>query len=502
MEISAQPRVLMACPTYDGEKYALKRWAAAYHAQTYTNKGALQVDNSNAPAYGGNLNYTHAIRAERIPAIWQQTRWPAFWDTIEESWRVIVCHAHAHGYDFIFSVEADVIVPPDAMEKMVAAAREHGKDGKPAVVTQRYHPRGQGSDGSAAPTFWWDTLGCSLFPVKPLYENIYLVTAMYEIDVFVVCEQAGHPRYRAGRHGPDLFMPEHLKDPDDAYGEGVGSTPANVRYTQRVDSGNRAIMGLAPNSMPPIVPEAETPPAEEPPAALPLKGEPAELTVESAPVEVIRPGYTGADAMAVADIQGDPELAKRVMGEDRLRLNLGSDWSQVSGFLSVDFNPAVSPDVVADVRHLPMFATDSVDEVYASHVLEHLTWPDGLVALQEWLRVLKPGGMLTVATPDVEGVYLGYKRGVTWGDHNLPMNETYVQATIFGANLLADDIPEMVKLYGGPGHEHKSFYMRDMLLNRVIAAGYVFAHEVNRCFLRGAVQGETMVQARKPKQGE
>jgi len=496
-----QPRVLMACPTYEGEKYALKRWAEAYHAQTYANKGALQVDNSNAPAYGGNLNYLHAIRAEGIPAIWQQTRWPAFWDTLEESWRIIVSYANAHGYDFIFSVEADVIVPPDAMEKMVAAAREHGKDGKPAVVTQRYHPRGQGGEGGDdAPTFWWDTLGCSLFPVKTLYESLYLVTAMYEIDVFVVCEKAGHPRYRAGRHGPDLFMPDHLKDPEDAYGENVGSTPANVRYTQRVDSGNRSLMGLTPNSLETPMsqggPEAKTLPAP------PLKGEPAELTVERKPVDIIVPGYTGTDAMPVVDIQGDPDLAKRVMSEDRLRLNLGSDWSQVSGFLSVDFNEAVSPDVVADVRSLPMFATDTVDEVYASHVLEHLTWPDGLAALREWLRVLKPGGMLTVAVPDVEGVYLGYKRGVTWGDHNLPMNETYVQATVFGANLLADEIPEMVKLYGGPGHEHKSFYMRDMLLNRVIAAGYVYAHEVNRCFLRGAAQGETMVQARKPKQGE
>ena len=56
----------------------------------------------------------------------------------------------------------------------------------------------------------------------------------------------------------------------------------------------------------------------------------------------------------------------------------------------------------------------------------------------------------------------------------------------------------MRDLYGGPGHKHQSFYMADMLLNRVLEAGFVLGHEVGGCFLRPSSIGETMVQAFKP----
>lgn len=472
MSASSNPRVLMACPTYDGMQYALKEWAAAYHAQTYPEKGALQVDNSNGPQHGGNLHYTHLIRGQGIDAIWQQTRFPGLWDTLELSWTLIIEYAHARGYDFIFSCEADVIPPPDAMHKLVRAAYEHGGE-KVAVVTQRYHPRGQ-----EGPSFWWDTLGCSLFPVQPLYDALHRITSIFEIDVFVTLRDAGHPRYRPGVDGPDLFIPDHLKDPDDAYGEHCGATPANVRFTQRVETANRALMGDEQ--------------AEEPQVKPLLTGKPAVLEVEKAP----------ADAVPFADVLGNEAAANKVIGEERIRLNIGSDWSQISGFLSVDFNPDVSPDVVADAKDLHMFEDDTVDEIYASHVLEHFTWDDGLLALKEWLRVLKPGGMLTVATPDITGIYQLYKHGHAWGEYKQPMDATYVQAVAFGANLLADKIPEMKKLYGGPGHQHKSIYIHDMLLNRVIEAGFVHAHETTGCFLRGSAVGEVMVQARKPREGE
>ena len=222
----SQPKVLVACPTWSGEGYALKKWAAAFHAQTYENKGALQVDNSDGPVQGGNLHYTHCIRGYDIPAIWQHTRFPYIWDTFEIAWsEYILPYAHEHGYEFIFSVEADVILPPDGIEKIVACALEVEK----RYVTQRYHPRSQ-----EGPNFWWDTLGCSLFPVEPLYENRYFTTSAYEVSIFVTLLREGWKRYRAGTHGPDLFVPEHLKDPKDACPFDHAATPADKSYLNRV----------------------------------------------------------------------------------------------------------------------------------------------------------------------------------------------------------------------------------------------------------------------------
>jgi predicted SAM-dependent methyltransferase len=472
----------MACPTYSGMEYALKAWADAYHAQTYENKGALQVDNSDGPMHGGNLHYTHLIRGRDIPAIWQQTRFPAFWDTLEQSWQIIVEYAHAHDYDFIFSVEADVIVPPDGMQKMVDCALANG-NGKPAVVTQRYHPRSQ-----AGGNYWWDTLGCSLFPVDTLYERVDLIKSIYEIQVFIDLERAGYVRYRPGAEGPDLFIPDHLKDPEDQYPSNVGATPAAARYVNRVDHANRKL----------LVPE------EEKPTVPPLTCSPVSLDVESAEPKLWPVSEKAATCAPIplCDVKTQEEAQRMVLEDDRIRLNVGSDLSQIGGFLSVDFNPKVKPDIVADAKDLSMFPDSVVDEIYASHVLEHFTWQDGLLALKEWLRVLKPGGMLTVATPDITEMRKLYKHGATWGEYNMPIDEIYVQAVAFGANLLADVLPEMKDMYGGPGHRHQSIYFEDMLLNRVLEAGFVYAHEVQKCFVRGSAIGEIMVQARKPKQGE
>ena len=595
--MTLDPKVLMACPTWSGCLYSLKPWADAYHAQTYANKGALQVDNSDGPQSGGNLHYVHLIRGHDIPAVWQHTRWPALWDTLELSWHIMVEHAHAEGYDFIFSVEADVIVPPDAMQKMVDCAREHAapladdemlagtytlsngqevtvfpgdtvhdkgrtihvlKERKPAVVTQRYHPRGQ-----PGPNFYWDTLGCSLFPVEPLWQDRNLVKAIFEIDCFIECQRHGHPRYRPGHDGPDLFEVEHLKDPDDSHKAVYGAQPAPTAYMKRVMAAN----GLKMEG------EKAVPIEAEPEGGL-IRGEAAAVDVHQAQLHEV-PGVDISDALikrqyhladtfppnphgqtpqdvsvdeftqliskmspgdgtqdipigtahleaeppppganvdrpyagrresgAIQDVLSDEEMVAKVLAEDRIRLNIGSDRQQISGFLSVDFNPDVDPDVLAEATDLSMFEDDSVDEVYASHVLEHLSWNDGLKALKEWKRVLKPGAVLTVAAPDVIQVYLMYKHGATWGDYNQQVNAIYVQATAFGANLLADEIPEMKDQYGGPGHRHNSIYILDMLLNRVIEAGFVYCHEVTECFLRKVGMGETMVQARKLQEGE
>ena len=510
----------MACPTYSGMEYSLKDWARAYFAQDYENKDAFMVDNSDGPMHGGNLHYLHLIRGQNIPAVWQQTRFPSLWDTLELSWLIMVEHAHEVGADFIFSVEADVIVPAYAMQMMVDCAFAHATtdtvDGqevvRPAVVTQRYHPRGQ-----AGPNFWWATLGCSLFPVAPLYKARLNVCAIYEVEVFEICKKAGYPHYRPGSDGKDLFVPDHLRDPEDPYVHVFGGTPAATKYLKRVLAANEVgeeksplIKGssasLAKKNLTdgkPVnldaIPFAEKPtisigkahldPEPPPPgtnADRPYKGrrEADDISLEKAfPFDRVMP---------------DPEMIGKVLLQDRIRLNIGSDVGQIAGFVSVDFNPDVKPDICTDAKDLSMFDEKTVDEIYASHVLEHLKFDDGLIALKEWLRVLKPGGVLTIAVPDLVQTYYLMKHGAAWGEYHMPIDETYVQACVFGANLLAEKLPEMRDLYGGPGHKHQSVYIHDMLLNRVIEAGFVMAHEVGRCFLRASAIGETMVQAQKP----
>jgi SAM-dependent methyltransferase len=63
---------------------------------------------------------------------------------------------------------------------------------------------------------------------------------------------------------------------------------------------------------------------------------------------------------------------------------------------------ALAVDVVYDGKHLP-FEDGSVGFVLSSHVLEHV-W-DPIAAVQEWLRVVRPGGYVVMIVPHKERTF-------------------------------------------------------------------------------------------------
>jgi hypothetical protein len=53
----------------------------------------------------------------------------------------------------------------------------------------------------------------------------------------------------------------------------------------------------------------------------------------------------------------------------------------------------------------------SVEEIRASHILEHFPAADTLPILREWVRALKPGGWLKIAVPDFKWIAEAYLKG-------------------------------------------------------------------------------------------
>lgn len=72
--------------------------------------------------------------------------------------------------------------------------------------------------------------------------------------------------------------------------------------------------------------------------------------------------------------------------------------------LRLDIDPKVDPDIVASMTDMAPVPDGSVDAVWSSHNLEHLDPHEVPVALQEFLRVLKPGGTLLLTVPDLQAV--------------------------------------------------------------------------------------------------
>ena len=76
------------------------------------------------------------------------------------------------------------------------------------------------------------------------------------------------------------------------------------------------------------------------------------------------------------------------------------DWREIR----LDINPDVQPDILASQTDMSVVETDSMDALWSSHNIEHLYNHDVPVALDEFLRVLKPGGLLFLTLPDLQQI--------------------------------------------------------------------------------------------------
>lgn len=85
-----------------------------------------------------------------------------------------------------------------------------------------------------------------------------------------------------------------------------------------------------------------------------------------------------------------------------IKLNLGAGGVDYQDYLSVDLNDKRA-HIHMDITKLD-FDDNSVTEILASHVFEHLNPYKAFEILQDWLRVLKPGGKLIMEMPDIEKV--------------------------------------------------------------------------------------------------
>jgi predicted SAM-dependent methyltransferase len=54
------------------------------------------------------------------------------------------------------------------------------------------------------------------------------------------------------------------------------------------------------------------------------------------------------------------------------------------------------------------FPDNSVDFIYNEHFLEHLTVEEGLSAIKDFFRVLKPNGVMRIAMPDLKNTVNAY----------------------------------------------------------------------------------------------
>ncbi|HCK11762.1 MAG TPA: hypothetical protein DHW45_17945, partial [Candidatus Latescibacteria bacterium] len=125
-----------------------------------------------------------------------------------------------------------------------------------------------------------------------------------------------------------------------------------------------------------------------------------------------------------------------------VRMNLGCGSDSKIGYINIDAY-VNNADLKIDICDLPV-PNDSVDEIFSSHMLEHMSKFEVPKALREWYRVLKPSGKLQLNLPDLEWAaqqWLDLPEDARWG---WPLD------TIFG-------------LQTHPGEFHKTGFTADRI---------------------------------------
>lgn len=74
--------------------------------------------------------------------------------------------------------------------------------------------------------------------------------------------------------------------------------------------------------------------------------------------------------------------------------------------------PLVEADIVDNGEELGTIADESLDFVIAAHMIEHTQNPLG--ALENWLRVVKPGGIIFLAVPHRDHTFDADRHLTTW----------------------------------------------------------------------------------------
>lgn len=128
-----------------------------------------------------------------------------------------------------------------------------------------------------------------------------------------------------------------------------------------------------------------------------------------------------------------------------MKLNLGGGNHEIEGYINVDIKNGLSV--------YPLYYDDnSVDEIRASHILEHFSMKLVPHVLKDWVRVLKPNGIIKIAVPDIVWIANELMKG---NPRELPLAEF-----IMGGQIDKYDF-------------HKSVFNYETLKTKMIEAGLV-----------------------------
>lgn len=87
-----------------------------------------------------------------------------------------------------------------------------------------------------------------------------------------------------------------------------------------------------------------------------------------------------------------------------MKLNICCGFDKKEGYINIDADRRVQPDIVRDIERGLPFSDNTIEEIFSKHTLEHIS-PDQIHnVMYEFWRVLKPDKLLKVIVPIGKGL--------------------------------------------------------------------------------------------------
>lgn len=183
--------------------------------------------------------------------------------------------------------------------------------------------------------------------------------------------------------------------------------------------------------------------------------------------EQVRTAVPGSTELYEASIRrwksrDTPKRVRSLLSSGRpIDLDIGAGDVSRPGWVTLDISDGC--DLYWDLRRGIPFPSGTVRTVYSSHLFEHLDYESGQALLAEVMRVLQPGGTISVCVPDARlyiDAYLGVRK--------LAPDHDFWPPALHGTERLS-----LVNYIAYMGGEHKCLFDTESLLARLRAAGFV-----------------------------
>jgi predicted SAM-dependent methyltransferase len=149
------------------------------------------------------------------------------------------------------------------------------------------------------------------------------------------------------------------------------------------------------------------------------------------------------------------------------RLHIGCGDNELPGWLNTELCPRRSQVYLDATRPFPL-PDNCIDVIYSEHMIEHVPWSGGREMLRECFRVMKPGGLLRVVTPDLAFLVRLLQ------DPDAPLHQGYTEYSLSQYRITAPAggaahvVNHFVKAWG-----HQFIYDERTLRQLIQGAGFV-----------------------------